>query len=244
MRAHVAAGLTVPRRFVAIAEVNSRDGFVLISRRPVGEFRWADLAGMRLILFAEAPTPWMCLQDVLRRAGVDQERVAVIPALPTPQAIEALFAGRGHYLQTGLPTAEELIDEGQAYLVTAMADAVGHVPYSSLLVTPEFRDQNPDLCRRAVRALARVQRWMATEDPARAAELIAPDFPAIRPPILRRVVARYHAAGTWPLRPAHEREPFERFGRMLVDGGLIRRAAPFETIVDNTFAEAAAAGLT
>ncbi len=243
MRAHVAAGLPEPQRFVAIAEVNSRDGFVLVSHEPVGEFRWADLAGVRLILFAEAPTPWMCLQDVLRGADVNPEQVAVIRDLPTPQAIEALFAGRGDYLQTGLPAAEELIDEGRAHLVTAMADAVGHVPYSSLLVTPEFRDHHPDLCQRAVRALARVQRWMATEDPARAAELIAPDFPAIRPPILHRVVVRYHAAGTWPPRPAHEREPFERFGRMLVDGGLVRRAASFETIVDNTFAEAAAADL-
>ena len=146
-------------------------------------------------------------------------------------------------LETGLTGAEELIDEGQAYLVTAMADAVGHVPFSSLLVTPEFRDRRPDVCRGAVWALARVQRWMATEDPARAVELIAPDFPAIRPSILHKVVARYQAAGTWPLRPAHERVPFERFGRMLVDGGLVRRAAPFETIVDNTFAEAATTGL-
>ena len=185
----------------------------------------------------------MCLQDTLRGAGVDIEQIAVVSDLPMPQAIEALLAGDGDYLQTGLPTAEELIDEGRAHLATAMAAAVGHVPYSSLLVTPEFRDQRPDLCSRAVRAVARVQQWMAAEDPARAAELIAPDFPAIRPPILHKIVARYQTAGTWPSRPTHERRPFERLGCMLVDGGLVRRAAPFEMVVDNTFAEAATVGL-
>ena len=243
MRAHVAAGLAAPRRLVAIAEINSRDGFVLVSRKPPGAFRWADLGGMRLILFAEAPTPWMCLQHVLRREGVDRDEIALIRGLPAEQAIEALRTDRGDYLQTTLPAAEELIDAGQAHLATTMAAAVGHVPFSSLLVTPQFRDQRPDLCQRAVSALARAQRWMATEHPERAADLIAPDFPNINPRFLRKIVARYCEAGTWPVHPAHERAPFERLGRMLVDGGLVRRAASFEAIVDNTFAEAAAADL-
>ena len=93
------------------------------------------------------------------------------------------------------------------------------------------------------KALARVQRWMAAEDPARIAEVIAPDFPAIRPEILRKAVTRYHAAGTWPAHPLQDRDDFERFARMLVEGGLVRRTVPFEAVADNTFAEAAMAAL-
>ena len=239
MRAHVRADQPDPQRFLAIAEVNSRDGFFLLSRAPVGEFHWDDLAGKRLILFAEAPTPWMCLQDVLRRSGVDKERITLIPGLPVPQAINTLLAGEGDYLQAAQPMAEELVEDGRTYLAAAMAPAVGPVPFSSLIVTAEFRDRRPDLCARAVTALARAQRWMAAEDPARIAEVIAPDFPAIRPGILRKVVTRYHAAGTWPAHPLQDRDAFERFARMLVEGGLVRRAVPFEAVADNTFAEAA-----
>ena len=43
--------------------------------------------------------------------------------------------------------------------------------------------------------------------------------------------------------PVLDREPFERLGRILTDGGLIRRAAPYETLVDNAFAEAAVRAL-
>ena len=102
-------------------------------------FRWADLIGRRVILLAEAPTPWMCLQDVLRRQGVDARRITFLHGLPVPRALEAFRAGEADYLQTAQPVAEELIEEGAAHLAAALGEAVGHIPYTSFVVTPELR---------------------------------------------------------------------------------------------------------
>ena len=239
MRSYVAADRAAPRRLINIAEVNSRDGFFLLARRPANGFRWPDLAGRRVILFAEAPTPWMCLQDVLRRHGVDPQEITVLRGLPVPQALEVFRAGGADYLQTAQPMTEELLAEGRAYLAAAMGEVVGPVPYTALVVTAEFRQANPKLCRRAVGALTKALRWMARHDPPAIANLIAPDFPAIPSPLIRGVVARYQAMGMWPPQPILAREPFERLGRILADGGLIRRVAPYESLVDNTLAEAA-----
>lgn len=239
MRSYVAADETPPRYLLNIGEVNSRDGFFLLARRPVDGFRWADLVGKRVILFAEAPTPWMCLQHVLREHGVDPERIPFLHGLPVPRAIEAFRARDADYLETGQPMAEEILTEGIAHLAAAMGEVVGHIPYSSLVVTAEVRQARPDLCAQAVRALARAQRWMATQTGNAIASLIAPDFPTIAAPILERVIARYAAMSMWPSQPVLAREPFERLGRILVAGGLIRRAAPYEALVDNTYAEAA-----
>ncbi len=239
MRTYVAADRASPRRLVNIAEVNSRDGFFLLSRRPVERFRWPDLMGKRVILFAEAPTPWMCLQSVLRRQGADPQRITLVHGLPVPRALEAFRAGEADYLQTAQPMAEELIEGGAASLAAAMGEVVGHIPYTAFVVTPAFRQAEPAVCQRAVGALARAQRWMASQDAEAIAALIAPDFPAIPFPLVRKVVARYRAMGMWPPEPALAREPFERLGQILAAGGLIRRTAPYETLVDNTFAEAA-----
>jgi NitT/TauT family transport system substrate-binding protein len=236
MRSYVLADQPEPRRLLSIAEINSRDGFFILARRSEDGFNWPDLEGSRLILFAEAPTPWMCLLDVLRRHGVSLERISVLRGLGVPQAVEAFLRGEADYLQTGQPVAEQLLDAGAAHLAAAMAEAVGRLPYSSLLVTPEFRRTRPDLCQRAVGALARAQRWIARNDPTAVADLIAPDFASVSVPILRKVVARFQAAGTWPPDPYQVREPVEGLGRILVAGGLIRRAAPFDQLVDNTFA--------
>lgn len=239
MRTYLAADGAAPRRLLNIAEVNSRDGFFLLARRAADGFRWRELLGKRVILFAEAPTPWMCLQDVLRRQGVDPEGITALHGLPVAQALEGFRAGEADYLQTGQPMAEELIEEGSAHLAAAMGEVVGHIPYTAFVVTPEFRQARPEICGRAVGALARAQRWMAGHDSAAIADLIAPDFPAIRLPIVRKVVARYRAMGMWPPHPVLGREAFERLGRILVGGGLIRRAVPYETLVDNAFAEVA-----
>lgn len=243
MRSYVAADRTPPRHLLNIAEVNSRDGFFLLARRPANGFRWTDLPGKRLILFDEAPTPWMCLQHVLREHSVDPDRIILLRGLKVPRALEAFRAGEADYLETGQPMAEGLLEEGVAHLAVAMGGVLGHIPYSSIIVTTEFRQARPELCQQAVRALARSQRWIAGHEPRAIADLIIPDFPAIPLPILRKVVARYQAMGTWPRQPVLARDPFERLGRILVAGGLIRRAAPYEALVDNTFAEAAVRAL-
>jgi NitT/TauT family transport system substrate-binding protein len=224
---------------VAIAEVNSRDGFLLLAREPTPGFRWTDLEGRRVALFGEAPTPWMCLQDVLRRHGADPARLTLLRDLPAPEAIRVFLEGGADYLETAQPMAEELLAGGRAHLAAAMAEPVGHVPYSSLAVTPEFRERHPDVCAGAVRALARALDWIARTPPAAVAECVGSDFPAIAPALLRRVVERYHAAGTWAAGPRQAREPFERFGRILQAGGLIGTVARYEDLVDDRFAAAA-----
>lgn len=230
-------------RLTAIAEVNSRDGFFLLSRTPVRRFAWHDLEGKRLALFGLAPTPWMCLQGVLREHGVDPAKVQVLQGLDPGAGVATLASGAADFLQTGQPTAEELVEEGAAHLAAPQAVAVGHVPYSSFVVTPEVRKNRPELCEKSVRALTRALRWMSRQPGDAIADLIAPDFPEIRPALLRKVVTRYHAAGTWAAGPRQDRRAFDRLGQMLVTGGLIRHAAPYEDLVDDTFAEAAARAL-
>ncbi|MGH7152727.1 MAG: ABC transporter substrate-binding protein, partial [Acetobacteraceae bacterium] len=55
---------------VCFAEVVTRDPFFLVGRRQAADFRLTDLAGKRFATVSEVPTPWMCLQEDLRRAGV------------------------------------------------------------------------------------------------------------------------------------------------------------------------------
>jgi NitT/TauT family transport system substrate-binding protein len=240
MRTLVLADSGGPRH-PAIAEVNSRDGFVLVSREPAPRFAWRDLEGRRLALFGLAPTPWMCLRAALREQGVDPSRVHVLAGLDVAQGIAALRSGEADYLQTGQPTAEELVAEGLAHPAAPQAPIVGHVPYSSLIVTEATRRERPDLCAAAVRALTRALRWIAGHDAGALADLIAPDFPATRPPILWRAVARLREGSTWSGGPRQERAPFERLARMLAEGGLIREIAPWEALVDDRFARAAVA---
>ena len=57
--------------YVAFCEVVGRDPFYLVGRDPNPGFRSQDLPKWTLAPVTEVPTPWICLQHDLRRAGID-----------------------------------------------------------------------------------------------------------------------------------------------------------------------------
>jgi len=218
------------------AEVNSRNGFFLLGRRPRPDFRWTDLVGATVISFAEAPTPWQCMLTVLRRNGVDPARVTMRRDLPTPEAVAAFRAGDAEFLEQGQPVAEELLAEGAAHLMVSMGEATGPVPFSSYMTTPHFLRDDRETVRGFTRALFRAQRWMAAHGAADIADLIAPSFPDIDREIRRRAVERYLRQGTWAVDPVLRQPGYEALQRILLDGGFIRSTHRYEDLVDTAIA--------
>ena len=218
------------------AEVNSRNGFFLLSREPRPNFRWADLVGARVICFAEAPTPWQCLLAVLRRNGVDPARVAIRRDLPVAQAVAAFRAGDADFLEQGQPVVEQLLAEGAAHLAASMGDATGPVPFSSYMTTPRFLREEPETVRGFTRAVFRAQRWMAAHSAADIADLIAPSFADIDGETRRRVIDRYVRQETWARDPVLRQPGFESLQRILLEGGFIRSLHRYEDLVDTAIA--------
>lgn len=223
-------------RLVHFAAVNDRNGFFLLSREPRPRFTWLDLVGRTVLSFAGAPTPWLCMQAVLRRHGVDPARVRVVRDLATPEAVAAFRAGEADFLEHGPPVVDELVREGAGHLVASMGEATGPVPFSSLMATPEALAERREVLVRVVRGLARAQRWMAGASAAEIATVIAPAFPEIDTELCLRAVERYVRQSTWVAEPALTRAGFEALQEILLAGGFIRRRHRFEDLVDTTLA--------
>jgi NitT/TauT family transport system substrate-binding protein len=60
---------------VCFGEAVTRDPFFLIGREPRPDFAFADLYGKRVATVSEVPTPWLCLQEDLRRARPRPRRI-------------------------------------------------------------------------------------------------------------------------------------------------------------------------
>src|SRR2546427_4967010 len=112
-------------RLVHFAAVNDRNGFFLLSRKPRRRFAWADLVGRTVISFGGAPTPWLCMQAVLRRRGLDPARGTFVRDLSTPDAVAAFCAGKAGFLEHGPPVVGELIARGARQLVAAVGGGTG-----------------------------------------------------------------------------------------------------------------------
>jgi NitT/TauT family transport system substrate-binding protein len=227
---------------VHFAEVNSRNGFFLLSRERRAAFRWSDLVGKTVVDFAEAPTPWQCLLTVLRTHGVDPRTVSIERTLPLAEAVAAFRRGHGDFFQTGQPLTEVLIADGTAHLAASMGEATGALPFSSYMTTVAFLRESHDVLLRFTRALHSAQRWMAHADAKAIADVIAPAFTDVPSDTRQRVVARYLAQATWARDPIIRRDGYEYLQRILLDGGFIKRPHRYEDLVDTTVAQTVLGG--
>ncbi len=196
-------------RLVHFAGANDRNGFFLLSREARPGFGWSDLVGRTVISFGGAPTPWLCMQAVLRRHGVEPTRVTFLRDLSTPDAVAAFRAGKADFIEHGPPVVDQLIADGTGHLVVSMGEATGPVPFGSFMATPETLAGNRDILISFVRGLYRAQRWMASSGAAEIAAVIAPAFGDIDPRIRVAAVDRYLRQSTWARDPVLTRTGFD-----------------------------------
>src|ERR1700751_1510248 len=115
---------------VCFGEVVTRDPFLLIGREPRPDFALADLYEKRVATVSEVPTPWLCLQEDIRRAGLDPEALARIADRTMADNAAALRRGELDVVQLVEAFAEELISVDEAHLWHA-ASKRGLTAYTS-----------------------------------------------------------------------------------------------------------------
>lgn len=220
---------------VCFAEVVTRDPFLLLGRAPRPDSPLAALRHARLGSVAEVPTPWLCLQEDLRRAGIDPASVTRVANRSMAENCAALRAGALDVVQLFEPYATELLAEGAAHLWYAAADR-GPTSYTTLYASRAVLAARREELRGMVRAIAATQRWIAGASGAEIAATVAGYFPAVPAPVLAAAYERYKALGIWGRDPVLPRAGYERLRDGLISGGLIPAGVAFEQAVDNSLA--------
>jgi len=221
---------------VCFGEVVTRDPFLVIGREPRPDFTLADLYGKRLATVSEVPTPWLCLQEDLRREGLDPDALPRITGRTMVDNAAALRRGEVDVVQLFEPFAEELITAGEGHLWYAAA-ARGPTAYTSFYMRRPVLAARRDEIKKLVRGLYRTQKWVYAQPPEALADAVQSFFPSVPSTLLRAAVARYRALGIWGRNPILPRAGYDRLKAGLVSGRVVREGAPFEAAVDNSLAE-------
>lgn len=227
---------------VSFAEVVTRDPFLLIGRRSWPEFKLVDLTHLRLGSVGEVPTPWMCLQEDLRRAGVSPSAVHRVAGNPMAENCALLLRGDIDVVQLFEPFVSVLVEGGEGFVWYAAADR-GPTSYTTFYARRGLLTSRRDELLRMVRAIYRTQRWVAQASGAEIAATIAEYFPDIPAHLLAASCTRYKALGIWGHDPILPRAGYDRLLASLVSGGFVHPGTPFEVAVDNSLAETVIAEL-
>lgn len=223
---------------VCFCQVVARDPFMLLGRRPMPGFALPDLRGRKVGIVSEVPTPWLCLQDDLRRLGMPVDAVDWVRGATMQQNADALRRGELDAAQMFQPYAEALLGAGEAHLWYASASR-GLTSYTSLNTRRSVLETRADELSRMTRAMARTLRWMRTATPLQVADAAGGYFADIETPLFAAAVARYQSLELWSETPVLPRAGFDRLKQAMLSGGAIRRDIPYEECVDDRLAASA-----
>jgi NitT/TauT family transport system substrate-binding protein len=221
---------------VCFCDVVARDPFFVIGREPRPAFRPADLTSVRLGTVSEVPTPWLCLQDDIRRDGADPDAVVRVTDATMAANTAALRAGMLDAVQVFQPYAEDLLASGDGHVWFAAANR-GLTAYTTLVTRRSVLERKRDELLRMVRAMHRTLNWIRTTPGTEIQRVLASYFPDVPPAIYAAAIDRYRALELYGPDPVTRREGFDRLAAAMRSGGALHRDVPFEACVDNSLAE-------
>jgi NitT/TauT family transport system substrate-binding protein len=214
---------------VCFGEVVSRDPFFLIGNSE--GFRLSDLARLRFATVSEVPTPWMCLQQDLREAGIDPKGITRVYDQTMRDNYAALRGKKLDVMQAFEPFASQAEMDGSGEILYA-ASSRGPTVYTSFIASRSKVAARRDEFCAVTRALARMQKWLYAHSGKELTEVVASFFPDVPKELLVRSLQRYLDAGLWARDTAMSRQGFERLGLSFLSGGSLRRPPVFEDCVD------------
>jgi NitT/TauT family transport system substrate-binding protein len=176
------------------AQVNEKDGFFLVGRKPEPDFSWARLKG-RGVLVDHGGQPTVMFQYACHKRGLDYGAIRAIDAGSPDKMIAAFRKGEGEYIHLQGPAPQQLEHDGDGHIVTALGDAIGPCAFSSLAATREWLAT--DMAKAFMRAYRKGRAWLIATPAAEVAKREAPFFPDIHPSVLEATIAAYQKLGNW-----------------------------------------------
>lgn len=237
MRVIVARDRDPQSDLVCFCEVVTRDPFFLIGRTPRPSFKFADLFGVSVAIVSEVPTPWYCLQNDIRRAGLNPQRLKRTPARLMAENAELLRSGSVDVIQVLEPFAQELVANGAGHIWWAAANR-GHTSYTCFYTRRAILTARQVEFTSMTRAIYRTQRWIHSASGSEIAAAVANYFPDIPGDVLTAALTRYQSLGVWGKNPVLPRSGYDRLKAGVLSAGAAKLDLLYEQAVDNSLADA------
>jgi NitT/TauT family transport system substrate-binding protein len=225
---------------ICFCDAVARDPFFIIGREPRPNFTVADLKGLRFASVSEVPTPWICLANTIRQAGIDPDSLQRVCDRTMAQNETALRAGELDAIHVFQPYAERLIASGAGHLWYAAATS-GLTAYTTLVTRRTILKQREDELLKMTRAIHHTLGWFAKTSAAEIATELRSYFPDVPTPLFASAIERYRALDLWGSTPVIQREGYDRLHRAMRAAGALSKDIAFEACVDTNLAQRAIA---
>ena len=182
----------------------------------------------------------MTFEYVLKQNGIDTEKEVVLDDSIKFDLMAGAFAGgNADYVTLFEPTASMTEAQGKGYIVASVGEASGDIPYTAYFAKKSYIQNNQDIIQGFTNAVYKGQKWVKEHTAREIAEKIVSFFPDTDLDMLEKSIQSYKDINAWNETPVLEKEAFDRLQTVMQEAGELTEKAPYEVIVNNSFAKKA-----
>ena len=226
---------------INFAQLTQRAGNFLVSRNPVDNFTWADLAGTTVLGGRKGGMPQMVFEYILKKHGLDPDtNLTIDQSISFGLTAAAFTGGNADYTVEFEPYATLLEQEGNGYVVASLGEASGYVPYTAYSAQKSYLESHPDIIQGFTNAIQKGLDYVNTHSAQEIAAVIAPQFPETDEATIAVIVERYLAQDTWKADTVFEENSFDLLQNILAEAGELPEKVPYADLVTTEFSLMAA----
>lgn len=220
------------------AQMTKKDGSFLVARNPSDNFSWQDLKGKTVIPGRKGGVPYMTLEYVLKKNGIDpQTDTTLDDSIKFDLMAGAFASGNADYVTLFEPTASLTQNEGKGYIVASVGEAAGEIPYTAYFAKKSYIADNEQTIQDFTNAIYQGEQWVKEHSSQEIAETVKDFFPDTDVELLAEVIQNYKDIDAWKDNPVLKEEDFNRLQEVMTMAGELKENAPYDKIVNNTYAE-------
>ena len=219
------------------AQLTKKDGSLLVSRTDEENFSWENLKGKTVIPGRKGGVPYMTLEYVLKKNGINPETDVVLDdSIKFDLMAGAFAAGNADYVTLFEPTASLTEQEGKGYVVASVGEEAGEIPYTAYFAKKSYIEANEDIIQSFTDAIYKGQTWVKEHTAEEIATVIQDFFPDTSIEMLTEAIQTYKDIDAWNETPVLKEEGFNRLQEVMTLAGELENLAPYDKVVNNTYA--------
>ena len=220
------------------AQLTQKDGSFLVSKEQTDNFSWQDLKGKTVIPGRKGGVPYMTLEYVLKQNGLNPKTDLVLDdSIKFDLMAGAFTGGNAEYVTLFEPTASMTEDAKKGYIVASVGEAAGEVPYTAYCAKKSYIANNKEIIEGFTKAIYKGEQWVKEHSAIEIAKAIQEFFPDTTVESLENSVQKYKEIDAWKENPILKEEAFDKLQLIMTEAGELEQKAPYNKIVNNTFAE-------
>ena len=220
------------------AQMTKKDGSFLVAKENTDNFSWQDLKGKTVIPGRKGGVPYMTLEYVLKKNGINPQTDLVLDDSIKFDLMAGAFAsGDAEYVTLFEPTASLTEEQGKGYIVASVGEEAGDIPYTAYFAKKSYIEGNEDTIRKFTEAVYKGQQWVKEHSAEEVAESIQSFFPDTDIEQLANAVQSYKDIDAWNDTPVLTEESFNRLQEVMTMAGELEEKAPYDKIINNKYAE-------